>query len=63
MKMGLRDHEGRAQEGTLRLLDRRSMVLCTHRVYGFKFLGILASPNMRAEGAQLAHPPHRILRH
>ena len=32
-------------------LDRLSMVLCIHRVYDFKFLGI---PNMRAEGAQLA---------
>ena len=41
-------------------LDRLSMVLCIHRVYDFKFLGI---PNMRAEGAQLAHPPHRTLRH
>ena len=41
-------------------VDRLSMVLCTHRVYDFKFLGI---PNMRAEGAQLAHPPHRTLRH
>ena len=33
-------------------LDRLSMVLCIHRVYDFKFLGI---PNMRAEGGQLAH--------
>ena len=41
-------------------LDRLSMVLCIHRVYDFKFLGI---PNMRAQGAQLAHPPHRTLRH
>jgi hypothetical protein len=32
------------------ILDRLSMVLCIHRVYDFKFLGI---PNMRAEGAQL----------
>ena len=41
-------------------LDRLSMVLCIHRVNDFKFLGI---PNMRAKGAQLAHPPHRTLRH
>ena len=41
-------------------LDRLSMVLCIHRVYDFKFLGI---PNMRTEGVQLAHPPHRTLRH
>ena len=43
--MGLRD-----QEDGLRivlkkeLVDRISMVLCIHRVYDFKFLGILASP-------------------
>ena len=41
-------------------MDLLSMVLCIHRVFDFKFLGI---PNMRAQGAQLAHPPHRILRH
>ena len=34
------------------ILDRLSMVLCLHRVYDFKFLGI---PNMRAEGAHLVH--------
>ena len=42
------------------LMDRLSMVLCLHRVFDFKFLGI---PNMRAVGVQLAHPPHRRLRH
>ena len=39
-------------------LDRLSMVLCIHRVYDFKFLGI---PNMRAQGAQPVSYTHLTL--
>ena len=37
-------------------LDRLSMVLCSHRVHDFKYLGI---PNARANGATIYNSPAR----